>query len=179
MKTAVFIILLFIPRPSGCLKLDVILVVDTSASVFNSQRFINDAISTFRQRFVGTDVNVGIVTFNERAEIRCHLGDTTTVSVFPCCSTNLLEGLRKATDELFGPYGRQDYRKMIVIISDGEVDYPDSCIRMLTFMKSTGIGILGVQVGKVNTFMRDNCDVYVESDYEQLAEELKRMDVCI
>ena len=179
MKALALIILLFIPNPDSCLNLDVVLLVDTSASVFNSQAFINDAISTFRKRFIGTEVNVGIVTFNTTAGVRAHLGDTTTVSVFPCCSTNLLDGLRVATDELYGPYGRNGFRKMVILISDGDVDEREKCRQMIRLMKTMGIGIFGVQVGSVHDFMKDNCDVYVESDYEMLAEEMSKMDLCL
>lgn len=171
-------ILLLCSGYQSCLQLDVVLLVDTSASVFNSQGFINEAISGFRRRFIGTDVHIAVITFDDRGEVRAHLGDTTFVAVFPHGSTNLEDGLRLAVNELYGLRGR-DVGKIVVVISDGEVDERYACAARIRQVRRMGVKFFGVQVGGGNSFLQETCDVFMESDYEILASELKRMDVCL
>lgn len=97
-------------------------------------------------------------------------------------STSLESGLNRALDE-FVLRGRPGYDKMIILVSDGDVNNPTLCINMAAIIKEAGVKVCSVLIldgSKRPDFMKEIANgCYVESDYKSLYEELRKLDVCI
>jgi hypothetical protein len=93
----------------------------------------------------------------------------------------MAHGIEHATKELF-ECGRPGYRKIVIIISDGAVDDKSATRIKSIHARNLGITIVGLTIQSIYSdpdFMREICDIYAESDYETLTENLRKMDVCL
>lgn len=186
MKTLILLLSFLVFKPqqkekeqNGCLQLDLMMIVDTSGSLQGYEPFLNRAIKEFSNKFKGTDVRIGLITFDEVTKVQCHLGDSLVYQIKIGGSTFLNQSLEEASVELFGKNSREGYRKMIVIISDGEVYDQDACFKTKNMLKVMGVGVLGVKIRNISNFMNEFCDIVTNSDYESLAEELLKMNLCL
>jgi Mg-chelatase subunit ChlD len=183
MKT-IFVFLLLICSPkviAQCLQLDLVILADISGSVSGKEHFIVGAVYNFTNKFKGTDVHVSLVTFAESSNVQFHLGDSVAFIIMAGGNTDLTGGIHASIEELYG-YGRAGYRKMIVLISDGAPDSAISAKRAVSEAKRMGIGVCGVLINSssaIPSFMKEIADVYVETDYENLSEELLKLSMCI
>ncbi len=175
----------------NCLKLDIMLVGDCSASVSGREDFINAAFSGFVDRFELSEegIKIGVVYFNDLAAVMCPLtADKSLVKMstgVPSVrgTTNVMDALDKCLGE-FNAHGRPGYGKMIILVSDGDVDDPDDAIAMASMIRASGATICGVMIvdsrskeEQMRGLSSDFC--YVESNYENLVIELKKMDICL
>lgn len=189
------LLLLSTPKPSSCLQLDIILIGDFSGSVEHHEKFVVDAFTAFSSKFVLSDetVQMGILTFSSTTTIVCPLtadNDLFQASLSKMSTvkagggTNLTEALETALDE-FQTHGRRGYRKIIILVCDGVVDSPEAALLTSQQMKTLAqVGVFGVLIKDTSAnpaFMKEisSDDCYVESDYETLATELKKLDICL
>jgi Mg-chelatase subunit ChlD len=180
-KILILILFSLVCNAQGCLKLDVVLLVDVSSSVEDKKEFIVKAVNTFNTRFENTDVHTSLITFSNGAELKYHLGKPEISMIICFGMTNLVPGLFFAEKE-FEECGRENYRKMIILISDGKVDYEKESVTKCKLLQQKDITIVGILVKSEDTneeFMKKVCDTYVESEYESLADELMRLDICM
>ena len=216
MKTILFLALLTLfgftskqPPSEDCLRLDVILIGDTSDSVIGYESFIDTAFTSFVDKFEMADqsIRMGVIQFSDDAHVLCHLtGDKQIVKKSlnkfkekANGSTNMLAAFWAAVRE-FKTNGRLDVKKVIVIVSDGEPSSIIETTSVATHLKDTlGIDICGVLVVKIDNddgsfqmmynvrdsyspqFMKNISSdfCYVESDFKTLKNKLMRLSICL
>ncbi len=183
----IFTILIFIcsltsAKDVGCLQLDIVIVADVSTSVVGYEKFITDAVIEFTNKFKNTDVRIGLITFSDACSLQFHLGDSVTFLAMTGGSSNLTCGLIMANKELFGEYGKPSNKKMVIVLSDGDVSNKEKSKLAINMMKENGVNFAGILIksnDNKSTFMKEISDLYVETDYKSLADELKKLDVCL
>jgi Mg-chelatase subunit ChlD len=199
MKTIILsIFLLFggIKGYSQCAKIDILLVADLSSSVTDYQGYIHDALYGFTERFAldkENGIQIGLITFNSISEVLYPLGDDkdkliqqihTIKSYKPCCTTDLVEALDDCMEE-FNNRGRRDALKIVILISDGSFDYPEEAqtrAKACKFMFNSLIFGVLINGGSSNpNAMREisSPDCFLSVNYENLAEEIRKLDICI
>lgn len=192
MKTLFLSFLLFFNNNPSCLQMDIILLGDMSGSVQGYEGFVSSAFLTFASRFELSEENVKIgafifsdnpitispLTANKPALLR----DLQSInSSIASGSTFLSPSLSIAIDE-FVKNGRDGYKKVIVIVSDGAVDDKILSRQTAQMMRDYGITIYSVIINDLSsnpTFMQEISDRYFDSDYQKLTETMLKMDVCL
>lgn len=178
---------------SSCLQVDIMLVGDYSGSVDGHQEYVANAMWAFVDRFGLSEasVKIGIITFN--SEVTLHTGLTTNKAklqniivglstTVPSGTTNLKDALYESVNQL--QYGRK-VPKLLVIISDGVPDDREETAQLAgEVQKLIGATVCGIYVsapggepGWLKNICSDGC--YSETSYETLAEELKKLDICM
>lgn len=201
MKVLIFILLLLVSfstkeesiKNEGCLKLDIILLADMSSSVDGHETFIHDAMKSFIDRFELSEegVRIGLIRFADTAyllsglttdkqELYYGLRSINPTSAYG--STEMADAIKLSADE-FLKNGRPLIKKIVVIISDGAPNSKQDARNAASYLKSIDSTIIcGVFVSsKVDqTFLQEISSefCYVESNYETLVEELKKLDIC-
>ena len=175
----------------GCLQMDLMLIGDFSASVHGNEQFISDAFKSFAQKLTVSEdgVRIGVIAFNNEAFLISPLNSdpqdlnsriVSLRSFDATGTTNLNSALYMATESLTKS---RDIRKMIIIVSDGDVDSNGQVYAIASQLKAIGIGICTVLIKNASSkeeFMKAiSSDCYVESDYETLGEELQKLSICL
>ncbi len=197
---------------NGCLQMDIMLLGDFSSSVQGYESFISGAFSEFVQQFELSEygIKIGLVTFTTTAYLNCPLTNNTKLlrsrindlKYFNGVGhTNMLDAFAIAQNQ-FIINGRDDYKKIIIVISDGEPDSGEEVLKLANVIKQSKIGICGILVMKNKTEEEDNDSLfyyfygkpidgnvvmkkissdfcYVESNYDNLIKELKKLDICM
>lgn len=144
-------------KPIGCLKVDIMILADQSASVSGKEQFIHDAVYTFIDKFELSEegIRIGLITFRNNAKLESHLSyykDSLKIANNAINlksaqgSTNLSDALILATQE-FIDNGRQGVIKMIILITDGEPDNEEEATQYANLFKSMpGTMIWGIFV---------------------------------
>jgi len=183
------------PEENGCLQMDIMLLGDFSGSVEGYEPFVADAFKAFAKRFELSEdgVKIGAAIFNSDTLLISPLTsnekflhnqlDSLTYYYQAQSTTDMIGALQLAMHE-FEVNGRVGYRKIIILVSDGKPDVRDTVIQLSQLIKASNIGICGILILANNNdreFMKvissDYC--FVESSYENLITELKRLDVCM
>lgn len=177
-----------------CLEMDILLVGDFSGSIRGREGFITEAFDIFVNRFELSEqgIKIGVMAFESDAHLICPLTSDRELLTSRLNQlkgkggnggTNTSDALVMATNELIGN-GRQGYRKMIVLVSDGIASSPDRAIMLAKQIKYSNINICGVLIdGASNStdFMKevssDFC--YFESDFNNLINTLKKLNICL
>lgn len=196
MKTLIILILssftLF--AQNDCVQLDVILVADLSGSVQGKEQFIEQALHSFVDKLELSEetIKVGLVIFNDYALLACPLTSnkvliSTMISNVNSAdgNTNMKEAFAVASQELYSNRSRDGYKKAIVIISDGIVDGADETKQIGDQIKQFNIKVYGVLITEssdvgdefMNYVSSPRC--YVKSNYQQLNEEIKKLNICL
>lgn len=176
----------------GCLEMDIIILVDISGSIEGYEYHTQKAISTFINGVELADdgVMIAVSTFSSEGAIICsltsdkHLLKTQTMDILSDNgSTNVLSGFYVCLKE-FVDNGRENTRKMIILISDGAVDNSVSSRETARQLYATGIGICSVLIisgTPDRDFMQfiSTGGCYIESSYENLVKEIEKLDICI
>lgn len=194
MKTLALVLIALITSSSNqCLKLDIILLGDMSTSVEGHQRIMSQAFKAFVEKYEFNDDNLqmGIVTFNTKSEVICSLTSDKTKLIRESITlsskatdgnTYLEEGLNEALNQ-FVNNGIKGHDRLIIIVSDGDVDHDAICLAMIKSIKSVGIKVCSVLIKdgwQKPEFMKTiSSGCYVESSYESLHEEIKKLNVCL
>lgn len=179
----------------GCLELDILLIADLSGSVDGHELFIRDALKAFVERFELSEngIKIGYIKFSGYAELENRLTvdkddllrsinriDSSSTG----SSTNLTHAFHLTMNE-FMSNGRPNVGKIVILISDGDPDSEESAMESATLLKTMpGTSICGVFVaasGGKKEFMKElsSSFCYVESNFENLIVELKKMDICL
>ncbi len=186
------LILSLSPQPD-CLELDIMLVGDYSGSIKGNEQFIAEAFTSFSSQFKlsETGINIGVVTFGSDAYLVSPLTSSQEtldsgldiMSRMVCDgSTNMISALQLASIQL--SKGRPNVQDVIIIVSDG---YPDHAtetitiaeqIKQLQHVMICTILVNGTSIDeKMLQDLSSNC--YVRSDYLQLSNEIKELDLCL
>ena len=178
----------------GCLNLDVVLLTDMSGSVWRNEQFIARALTAFVERFELSEstMKISIIRFSDDAIVLNNLTtdkETLNHSINnirtkkAIGSTNMTFGLLTAMNELFYN-GRKTSKKLIILITDGAPNYPHETIRTADEIKNLYlVDICGIFVDSSsgNSYFLEKVSssyCYSESNYEQLTELLKTIDIC-
>ena len=175
--------------------MDIVLVGDVSSSVGSNVFFVADAFEAFVNRFKLNDdgIRIAILTFetdvhfyNELTSNKDTLnysikrirqngsGDLTYMSSAFVTAGNLLMN-----------NGRDDAIKMIILVTDGAPTDELLSEKVAYELKTlVNIGICGVLVNNSSaniSFLKKVSSefCYVESSYDNLIEEFKKMDICL
>lgn len=178
----------------SCLQMDIMIVGDFSASIHGHEKFVNESFIAFANQFDLSEdgIKIGVVAFNSDAVLVSPLTskkDTLINGInkwknnVKIGSTNMHEGIRLAMHE-FATNGQFLHRKMIIIISDGLPNNVDEVLNYAEAIKVSNIDICSVLIiTKHNDpdFMKKISSnyCYVESSYENLIYELKKLDICL
>lgn len=180
--------------PLGCNNLDIMIVADYSGSVRGNEKFVVNAISSFSNKLdISEDnINMGIVIFNSYSENICNLsGDREYINSridllgtnLAASTTNLSSALYMAFDELF-KNGREGYKKVIILISDGVPDNEDESEQIAIQLKQLNVQIytISIEDGVYNReYMQkiasDQC--FFSSDYNNLIKTLDQLNLCL
>lgn len=183
-----------IESTQGCLQIDIMLVGDLSGSIDGNEYIIADAYDAFVNRFELADntMRIGAVVFSDNTFILSHLTSTKNILVdrINYMRTHRLGGTTNMYGALdfvwkeFKQNGRKNVRKMIIILSDGEVDHPEETAIIIEQMKlESNIEICAVYIdtysGKEEYMANiSNTYCYVSTSYQALIFELERLDIC-
>lgn len=182
------------PKPNvGCLEMDIIILVDYSASVNGHEQFIADALDAFVYRFDLSEngIKISIALFNGVVYELSHLttdkdalnyGINIIRSGNPYGNTNMVYALLNANTEIQNN-GRKDVRKMIIMISDGmpqNIHYTLGITRQIK-VENTDLQVCGIYIpsegSNENTIIMMS-DLYVSSSYGILVQTLEELDIC-
>ena len=182
----------FKEEKQGCLQMDLILIADMSASVQEKEVFISNALIAFIKDFELSEegVKIGIITFNERTYIISPLSKDKETLLNKASSigganfnTNFNNALLVAYRELNGENSRKDYKKMIIIITDGDVENKDETKKIVQQLRNENISICGIMIENIDSqeeFMNSICNgCYLKSDYKELVRQLLNLDICV
>lgn len=177
----------------GCLEMDIMIIGDYSGSIYGRQKYVADAVDAFISRFDLSErgMKIGILTFNDNSTLWSGLTTnkkklqqtvTSLYELTPSGSTNLSTALQDAALEL--QYGRK-VPKLIVLITDGMPDNaPDAEKTAREIYTFFNINICGIYVNGsygdaqwLEKICTNSC--FSRSSFEYLAEQLKRMDICL
>jgi len=193
MKTLTLLLIALSTYGQGCLKLDLVVLGDYSGSVMGYQSFVSDAITSLAKGLELSEegVKMSTIIFNDSPTVVCSLTDSkkefiTQTSalklMFPVGETYLLGALKAARDELFGVKSRDGYNKMIILISDGRIYDTSQSVEAVNELRKLGVRICTILIKSSTTneqFLQQIAlDCYVESDYENLASEINKLDIC-
>lgn len=218
MKFIIFILLAFITsghksivkEAGGCLQMDIMLLGDFSSSVHGYESFVAKAFAAFAKQFELSEngVKIGVVTFTSIAEVVCPLTSdrellrtkVDSLDYFKANgNTNMFWAFSLAKRE-FQLHGREGFKKMMIVVSDGEPNLKTEVKIFAQQIKRENINICGVLIVKnmwdedsmVNymtlsmsqingaEFMKEiSGDCYVESDYQNLITEIQKLSICL
>lgn len=173
-----------------CSSLDIILLLDYSGSVHNNEDFVITAASAFVKQ---SDAKIGIISFNDDQKVvselttdkaRLLLALTNMKQKNATGGTNIEGALQSAANELLKD--ERDRKKIVILISDGEITSGGS--ETQTFfvadqMRTIGITICSILIisgssdAEFMHILSNGC--YVESNYENLIQELKNLNICL
>ncbi len=182
-----------------CLKLDIVVVGDLSGSVYGHEPFIGDALQTFISRFDLSEetIKIGVIVFNHNTKVLTHL--TSDKDILFQVSNRISNSLADGTTDMSGALmaasneieqnGRPGVMKIVILITDGMPDNEDDTKQTATNLKQImGTSIFGVymrngpgKTGGGDVFLESisSENGYLESNYENLAEQLKKLDICL
>lgn len=144
----------------GCLKLDIMVVVDVSSSI-PTTRFpaIVNSVLAFANRFELSEegIKLGIVKFSDGAQLMSPLTTDTNLLLMGIGgiqptngNTDMHAALDIAGNE-FLTNGRKGYSKIVVLITDGDPTYKDRAFSSAELLKTgLGVKIFGIFVDNKN-----------------------------
>ncbi len=178
----------------GCNDLDIIVLADYSSSVDGNEKFIYSAISSFERGLdISPDnVNLGVVVFNNYSEVICPLeGNLKEINdriallsdYLASGTTNLSSALYSAFDE-FNTRGREGYKKIVIVISDGQPDSPEDTYKITQQLKLVGIEIFTIMINdEVSNpeYMKSisSKNNFYNTDYQGLVKTLEQLNLCL
>jgi len=192
MKTLLLILVTFLPLKSNnsCLQLDIVLIGDISGSVQGFEPFIRKAFLSFSNKFELDEdgVNIGVMVFNDIPYVLCPVtADKSKFNIaitnVPAASgsTNMLRAFYVAMEELL-QNGRPGYKKIIIVVSDGMPDDKYEVMVAAKQMQAVGIDVYGLLITNAmydESFMESISVQYFASKYEDLADKIKKLDICL
>jgi len=190
MKVLLFLLCILITPENPCLQIDILIVGDFSASVNGHEEYMKKSFLSLLNKVKLSEetVKIGVVTFATNAVLDSPLSnDKKSLQVaisniyHSSGSTNMVDGLQLAVNELVNN-GRPGFRKIIIIVSDGQPDYKQGVKQITDQLKWFDIKVYGMLVTADEydeEFMKSISSVYLKSDYESLSEEIKKLDICL
>lgn len=199
MKTIMLVGLIILGgERQSCLQLDIEIVADFSSSVEGYEGYIFRAIGDFADSFQMDDqeVRIGVIAFNSTAFValditgkRKELDDfLATTNLRGVGSTAMDKGFKLAYDQLGilyeGMADRSAAKKIIIVISDGDVDDSVTTLAIARNIQKEDIIVYGVLINDQTanpSFMRliSSPNKFVSTDYEKLSEELNKLNFCL
>lgn len=180
--------------PTGCLQMDLMILGDYSSSIAGSEEFVVDAMKAFVDKFdlSETGLKIGVYVFNDNTYVISPLTNDkedllkkldVLSKLKSTGGTAMTRALSLTTNELFSANARPTYRKLIIIITDGDPNNEMETYLEAQHIKKLGIGICGVMIQDSSSapkFLKSICmdSCYVETNYNTLVEELRKLDVC-
>ncbi len=201
MKTLLAITLLVLcsfqsEHKAGCAKIDIILIADMSGSINGQQQYVHDALYQFADRFELEEngIRMSLIKFNDDATVLYPLGNDkaelmqaieTIKTTYPEGTTKMTTAFIATMNEFIKRGGRDDPLRVVILISDGAPTDDEQSKQMAKDLRETFnsliFGILVSSYEQDEQFMREvsslNC--YLETGYGSLANELKKLDICI
>lgn len=195
MKTILCLILLLgssFRFNDNCLQLDLILIGDLSGSVQGKENFVSEAFfSLIEENDIDENFKVGIIIFNDDPTLISILSsdserlkkDVLSIRTRRALGGTILSTTLQMSLIQFMNYGNVNHKKMIILVTDGSID--DKYETSLTIMKLKQLGVIicGVMisdgVSNVEFFKLACGECYVESNYANLIQEIKKLDVCL
>ena len=176
---------------SDCLEMDIMLLIDISASTKGQEEFIYNATAEFMRKFEPQkSVRIGVMVFNNFYNVIQPL--TSDVNKLRSAAFDISENqgaggtnmtLYMAGIEL--SQDRPNVHKVIILISDGAPNSKNSALRASEKVKGRGILLCGVFVENSeysdNKFMSMACEpaCYMVTNYMMLSEQLSQLDLCL
>lgn len=175
----------------GCLKADVIVLVDISGSIDGYEDQVELALIGFVDGLDISDegIHAGIIAFSSQGQTLCKLtgnhdefDDTFKRVRSDNGNTLMKEGVVAVMDE-YSKRGREDAVKVVIVISDGAAQDQPEALQLLESFSLINALVCSVLIKNTvsdSDFMKKvggNC--YLETDYGHLYKELERLDFCL
>lgn len=164
-----------------CSDVDIVVLADISGSVSGHEAFIYSAVEEFADLHHSAGARVSIAVFSYSTYVANGLDEDPVVPGYPAqTTTNMANAIETAANVLFS--SAPDRRKFIVLITDGAPDSEARAFDAAKAAKSVGVSILGVGIATEEAnlgFLEAISDIYVASNYKLLAEELKKLSICL
>lgn len=189
------IMLLFISSnlySQGCLKMDIMILFDMSASIFGNEHKIENAANIFIEgiNLSNEGIRAGIVAYNSDTFGMQQLTSDKSLlfaatkyisSRKPDYSTNMSNALSVAQSELLN---ERSVQKMVIIITDGDPDDRGKTYIQAMLMQDIGILVAAIfiKTGDSNEpFLESICTpgMYIRTSYKTLATEIMKLDICL
>jgi Mg-chelatase subunit ChlD len=164
-----------------------------SSSVQGKEPIIREAFSIFVDNLGLSEetIKVSTIIFNSDARILNHLSNDRSEILHSISTiglnmadgaTDMVKSLHLSANEITNN-GRQGYQKIIIIISDGDVNEPHTTLLIAEQLKMVNVRIYGILIENSDSkpeFMKalssEGC--YVKSNYKDLINELQELDIC-
>lgn len=183
-------------KPTACLNADVVILADVSGSMAGNEYFIESSVKSFVKRFGDEpDVKIGFYTFADADSLYFHLGQKPEIDHIKAGGNTYLRfGLKAVIDEFKSKYSTPSYRKILILISDGEIGDKTYSKITLDMMRSSGIYVIGIMTDvnaknrmpvwtflptELINFIKENSDAYVEASYKDLEKEMMKLNICM
>jgi len=181
---------------TGCDVVDLMLVVDSSEGVtvkhwHNILYFANRMVSQFDVS--PQAVHIGVITYAEHANISLSLGKYSTTKeiagvinaiAFMGGPTNTQNALRMMRAQ-FRSLGRQNVRKIGILITDGQTALPYLAIHQASYVRSEGIQLYVVGVDKnfnkseAAKMVRDKNHIFAIGSFKDLISPRFSYDIAV
>lgn len=171
------------------------LISDMSGSIRGNEDFVYNALNVFINRFDLSEdgIRIGYITFSDNATLMSKftiskenlVGKFNLIKLYGANGdTRMEKAFQLAQTEIMNN-GRPMISTIVVMISDGEPNSKDESMNMAMLLKSLpNTNICGVYIDKSGgdaNFLKEISSefCYVESDFKNLVNELKKMDICM
>lgn len=186
----ILILLISFQLNAQCLNMDIFIVGDFSSSVKGNEEFVVEAIKTFASTIHGENVRVGVALFDKIPKLISELSNDPIEIIslvdhykdaIAVGGTDIDPALQMGANILLTD--NNSSRKLIILISDGDTDFVEKALLTAKQIRQVGIGLCSVLI-KNNTqkpeFMKEISNgCYVETEYGNLASELRSLNICL
>lgn len=136
-------------------------------------------------------VRIGIILFNTYPSVIHKLSDdkealkrdAISIRTMAADGSTYLQRALIASFEEFAKNGRKGYNKIIIVVTDGAADDEIGTRIVVKQLQQVKVQICGVLIDSSSShpnFLKEICgDCYGQSNYETLAKELEKLDICL
>jgi len=179
---------------NDCTKFDLIIVCDYSGSVKGYEEEIANSVNIFAKGlYIGeNDTKLGIVVFSDYSEVFLPLTvDSIKIKgrlkdlymVGSMTTTNLSSALLSSYEE-FKLRGREDVKKIMLIISDGQPDQKIQTLEVANTLKLLNIEICTLLISSQTVdegLMKQlsSPNLYFHTNYQDLLKTLQNINFCL
>lgn len=195
-KYLLAILLLGSMKQDPCMQMDIILLLDYSGSIDGNEGFVREAVQDFVKGYELSEqgIKIGVITFSDYTNtISPLISDRSELLKRICVldnfggsgSTHMIRGLEVAEKEFYTS-GRLGFKRVIIIISDGDVNSgggKEETLKVAEGLKKFGFKICSVLIQNKDSepeFMQAlSNECYVETKYSDLRKELLKLQPCL
>ena len=177
-----------------CTRFDLIIICDYSASIRGHEREVSNAVDGFsKSLYIGEeDTKFGVIVFSDYSQLWCPLTTDKalldekiqTLHTLDVMSTTVLQPALLAAYDEFKTHGRENTKKIIILISDGTPYDRFQALDVADMLKLMEVDVFTLLVngetideGYMKAIASPNS--YYNTNYQQLLNRLKNINFCL